>query len=98
MPRAPLARYAGIALFVVAILLPCVPFMDVGGYSMPYQDPTPDMLKQQAADVAAAEHRLAVAITISGVLGVCGLIALIYARRQDRSRKASNQGPDQVIS
>jgi hypothetical protein len=87
MPRARLALTAGIVLLVASCLLPCLPFFDVAGMSMPYQDPTPEMLAKQAADVAAAERRFTVHAAIAGVLAVLGLAALVYAWKHRRPRR-----------
>jgi hypothetical protein len=75
MARSRLALSAGILLLIASCLLPCLPLMDMAGNSMPYQDPKPEMVTKQAADISAAQHRLVVAAAIGGV------IAIIYARR-----------------
>jgi hypothetical protein len=88
MPRVRLAVTAAVLLLVVSCLVPCAPFADYAATSLPYQDPTPEMLKKQAAEIAAAEHRLAIHAAIAGVLAVLGLAALIYAWKNRRPRKA----------
>lgn len=88
MPRVRLAVAAGVLLIVASCLVPCAPFADYAADSLPYQDPTLEMLKKQAEQIAAAEHRLAVHAAIAGVLAVLGLAALIYAWRNRRPRKA----------
>ena len=75
-------------LLIASCVLPCIPFLDVAGTSMPYQDPTPGMLTKQTAETAAAEHRLAVAAAIGVALALGGVTALIYAYR---SRKPANE-------
>ena len=88
MSRARLALTAGVLLLVASCMLPCLPFLDLSGISMPYQDPTPEMLEKQAADIAAAERRLAVYAAVAGALAVIGLAAVVYAFTHRRSRKA----------
>lgn len=56
---------------------------------LPYEDPTTEMLQQQAKDIAAAERKLAVRAGISGVVAIVGPASLIYAARQARARRAS---------
>lgn len=84
MSRARLALAAGLLLLVAACLLPCLPLLDMSGSSIPYQDPTPEMLEEQAADVAAAERRLAAYAAIAGVLAVLALAAFVYAWKHRR--------------
>ena len=90
MSRARLAMTAGVLLLIASCLLPCLPFLDLSGISMPYQDPTPEMLEKQAADITAAEHRLAVHAAIAGALAVIGLAAFIYAWKHRQTRKADH--------
>ncbi|MFJ8582061.1 hypothetical protein [Micromonospora sp. NPDC093277] len=91
MSRARLALTAGVLLLVASCMLPCLPFLDLSGVSMPYQDPTPEMLEKQAADVAAAEHRLTVHTAIAGALALIGLAAFSYAWKHRRSRKTDHE-------
>ncbi|MFI0791997.1 hypothetical protein ACH4OY_04730 [Micromonospora rubida] len=86
MSRSRLAVAAGIFLLVASCGLPCLPFLDLSAVSLPYQDPTPGMLEEQAEEIAAAEHRLAVYAVVAGVLAILGLAALIYAWKHRRSR------------
>lgn len=86
MSRARLALTAGILLLVTSCLLPCVPLAEVSGGSMPYQDAPPELLTKQAAEVAAAEHRLVVAAAVAGALFVVALLAFWYAWRHRRPR------------
>ena len=48
------------------------------------------MLEKQAADITAAEHRLAVHAAIAGALAVIGLAAFIYAWKHRQTRKADH--------
>jgi hypothetical protein len=86
MTRVRLAVTVGVLLVLGSCVLACVPFLDLSADSLPYQDPTPEMVKKQAADIAAAEHKLAVHVWIAAALAVVGLAALIYAwcRRKPR--------------
>ncbi|WP_165949688.1 hypothetical protein [Micromonospora sp. KC207] len=52
--------------------------------SLPYQDPTPEMLEKQAADLAAAERRLAMCAAVADALALVGVAALAYAWRRRR--------------
>ncbi len=88
MPRARLALTAGVLLLIASCLLPCLPLLDLSGVSMPYQDPTPGMIEKQTADIAAAEHRLALHAAIAGALALLGLAAFFYAWKHRRSLKA----------
>ncbi|EWM66789.1 MULTISPECIES: hypothetical protein [unclassified Micromonospora] len=90
MSRARLALTAGVLLLVASCMLPCLPFLDLSGISMPYQDPTPEMLEKQAIDIAAAERKLALYAATAGALAVVGLAAVIYAFRHRRSRRADH--------
>ncbi|WP_433345876.1 hypothetical protein [Micromonospora sp. CA-111912] len=90
MSRARLAVAAGILLLVASCGLPCLPFLDLSAVSLPYQDPTPGMVEEQAEEIAAAEHRLAVYAVVAAVLAILGLAALIYAGKHRRPRKADH--------
>lgn len=79
MSRVRLALAAGFFLLVAACLLPCFSFLGMSGSSLPYQDPTPEMLEQQATDVAAAEQRFVMYAAVAGVLAVLAVVAFIYA-------------------
>jgi hypothetical protein len=92
MPSARLIRVAAMVLLVVGFVLPCAPLADYSGYSMPAQDPTLDMLAQQALDVAVAEHRLAVAAAISGALILAGVAGLVAAKKQAARERAAPRG------
>ncbi|MFC0532803.1 hypothetical protein, partial [Phytohabitans kaempferiae] len=54
--------------------------------SMPYQDPTPEMLEKQAADIAAAERIFTVSTAIAGALALIGLAAFFYSRMHRQTR------------
>jgi hypothetical protein len=69
---------SGLVLLAAAVVLPCGPLGDYAGASMPYQDPTPEMLHKQAAEVAALGHDLAVRLQVSALIGLVALAALGY--------------------
>jgi hypothetical protein len=82
--RLRIAYVAGTLLLVAACALPCASFAELSGASIPYQDPTPEMVQKQAAETAALEHQLVMRAWIGGALASAGLVALIYARRHRR--------------
>ncbi|GLW34926.1 hypothetical protein [Actinoplanes regularis] len=86
MPRARLFRLAGAIMLIVAFVLPCIAFMGAAGDLLPDQDPTPEMLKEQAA----ADFRFGVAVAVSCALIAGGLIAFIYAYKQGQPGKVRN--------
>jgi hypothetical protein len=96
MSRARLSAAAGALLLIAAILLPCGPASDYLGNAMPYQDPTEEMLQQQAAQATAIEHQLAIRGSVAAALAILGLAALIYAGRQRRSRQTDPRNLDQL--
>ncbi len=79
MSRSRVALSVGVLLLLASCLLPCLPLLQVAGTSLPYQDPTPEMLQQHAANVAAAERRLAVCAAVAAALALLGLAALVLA-------------------
>jgi hypothetical protein len=95
MPRARLAVILGSVLLVVACALPCLPFADLSGASLPYQDPTPDMLHKQAADIAAARTNFIISLLVSTILtltGIGGVSYGIWTRRAKRRNHHGKQG------
>ncbi|NJC71691.1 hypothetical protein HC031_18480 [Planosporangium thailandense] len=87
MSRSRLALICGIVLVAAAFVIPCRLFGDYAGASMPYQDPTSEMLRKQAAEVAALRHELVTRLEISALVGVVGMTALgwgLWTRRQER--------------
>ncbi|GGM33168.1 hypothetical protein GCM10011608_17070 [Micromonospora sonchi] len=91
MPRARLALTIGVVLFVASCVLPCGPLLDEIGASFPYQDPTPEMLEKQAAEIAAAEQALAARLQITVGVVLVGAAATAYGlwawHRTRRSRR-----------
>ncbi|MEV0157170.1 hypothetical protein AB0H57_26055 [Micromonospora sp. NPDC050686] len=84
MSRPHPALIAGVLLLIAACVLPGIPFADLAGKSLPYQDAPPHLVEQHAAEVAATEHRLLVAAAIAVVLAVLGVTALVHGWRQRR--------------
>ena len=80
---------ASSAVFLLAaILLPCGPFLRWSAASLPYQDPTPEMVKRQAAELADLERTLLVHIGISVVLALASLAAFGCALRFRRKYRS----------
>ncbi|MEO3746083.1 hypothetical protein [Plantactinospora sp. B5E13] len=78
MLRTRLALAAGALLVVGACVLPCGPLADEMGASFPYQDPTPEMLLRQAAEIAEARRVLVTRLWIAAGVAVVGLALLLY--------------------
>jgi hypothetical protein len=94
--HARLAVISGLVLLAAAVVLSGGPFGDYAGASMPYQDPTPEMLHKQAAEVAALRHDLVTRLQISALAGPIGLTALSYGLWTWRNnRRSSETGTDQ---
>jgi LPXTG-motif cell wall-anchored protein len=90
MVRTRLVVIGGMLFLVTACLLTCGPFAEWSGASMPYQDPTPEMLQQQTTEVEALRHTLLVRSAMSLVLGLAGLGAfgyLLWRRRRERGAR-----------
>ncbi|ROT31386.1 hypothetical protein EF879_17595 [Micromonospora sp. HM5-17] len=68
----------GALLLVGACVLPCGPIGDKVGAMFPYQDPTPEMLRRQAAEVAEAHRVLVTRLWIAAGVAVAGLALLAY--------------------
>lgn len=82
-----LAILAGLVLVAVACCLPTFTFLELSGTSLPYQDPTPDMLQQQASEVADLERELAVRLVIGAGLGAFGVaLAVVGVTRMQIGR------------
>ncbi|MBY8875903.1 hypothetical protein K7640_29150 [Micromonospora sp. PLK6-60] len=84
MSRPHPALVVGILLLIAACVLPGIRFADLAGTSLPHQDAPPHLVEQHAADVAAAEHRLLVAVAVAAVLAVLGVTAVAHGWRQRR--------------
>lgn len=97
MPRPLKFLIAGGVLLVVACVLPC--WMLLQHVDIPYQDPTPEMLQEQAARHRAADRAWLTWIPIGIVLTVAGLVVCGYGlftgRRGsgDANQVADNDGP-----
>jgi hypothetical protein len=63
----------GTLLLVAACALPCASFVELSGSSMPYQDPTAEMIQEQAAEVTELEHQLVTRALIASGLAIAGL-------------------------
>lgn len=92
MTRARLSLIAGIVMIVAACVLPCWTFVALSAASLPYQDPTPEMLAEQAAEVSALERALVLDLSIAAVLALLGVLACVYGFRRQRHRPSA--GPD----
>jgi hypothetical protein len=86
----------GVLLIVVAIALPCSTLIDLAGTGLPYQDPTAEMLQQQAAHLASLHRRMAVLGWISTGLVLAGVLVLVYAIRTRPERGAADPGTSQA--
>lgn len=82
--RAQLSSVGGGLLLVVAACTPCLPLANWAGGGLPYQDPTPEMLAQQAAEQAAAGRSLLLWTVVAVVLGVAGAALLVIGIRSLR--------------
>jgi hypothetical protein len=91
MSRTRLALTAGVILFVASCVLSSLAFLDLAETSMPYQDPTPEMLEKQAADIAAAERMFTVSTAIAGALALIGLAAFFYSRKHRQTRMTDHE-------
>jgi hypothetical protein len=81
--RLRLIAILGAVLLGAATILLCGTIGDQFAASLPYQDPTPDMLQQQVADMATARHNAITRLWISAGLAIIGLTALICSGRPD---------------
>ena len=82
MKRMRTARIAGTAMVVIGAAIPVAIFAVTAGTSLPYQDPTPAMLAQQAREIAQANRMLAAGATVGAVLIVAGVAVLVAVGRQ----------------
>jgi hypothetical protein len=79
--RLRLVAILGAVLLLAAAVLLCGSLGDEFATSLPYQDPTPDLLHQQAVEMAAARHNTITRLWISGSLAIVGLTALVGSAR-----------------
>jgi hypothetical protein len=77
----------GFALLMTALILPCGPSADYAGASLPYQDPTPELLDRQAAEIAAIKHELVARFRVSALVALVGFAAIGYATWTWRRRR-----------
>jgi hypothetical protein len=73
----PTMRAASAIASVVGFLAAVFCFLGLAGASLPYQDPTPEMLSAQASSIRRWEAALAGSV----VLGVGGLVGFVKSRR-----------------
>lgn len=76
-------------MIVVACALPLRTFLELSGTSLPYQDPTPDMVAEQAARIAALERALVFDLSIATLSASLGALAITYGLRRRRRRGAA---------
>lgn len=95
MSRPRLALIVGVVLVAAAFLLPCGALADHAGASMPYQDPTADMLQQQAAELAALRQQIVTRLQISSLIGLTGLAGIAYGLWVRRRNRRSIDQPTQ---
>lgn len=85
MTRSRLFLAIGLVLLAVAAVVPLGTLGALAGTSLPYQDPTPQLLEQQAARIASLQRELAVRASISGVLLAGSALTLVHAWRRRRT-------------
>jgi hypothetical protein len=79
-------RRLGLFLIVAAVTVPAWVLCMSSGTFIPYQDPTPEMQAQYAADVAAADRRLVISLIVGVLLLIAGMALLVRAARRDREK------------
>ncbi|MQA82850.1 MAG: hypothetical protein GEV10_31095 [Streptosporangiales bacterium] len=84
MTRSRVFLAVGLVLLAVALVVPLGTLGALAGTSLPYQDPTPQLLDEQAARIASLQRDLAVRASISGILIAGSALTLVYARRRRR--------------
>jgi len=80
--RARFSVIAGVAMIVIGCALPWRTFGEWSAASLPYQDPTPEMVAEQAARVSALEQALLIELSVAVVLASLGVFACSYGFRQ----------------
>jgi hypothetical protein len=73
---------AGATMVVVGAAIPVAIFTLTAGTSLPYQDPTPEMLAQQTREIAHASRMLAAGTAVGAVLIVAGIAVLVAVGRR----------------
>ncbi|MGC9666772.1 hypothetical protein ACNTMW_09475 [Planosporangium sp. 12N6] len=64
----------GWALIALSVVMPCLAFSFYSSAMLPFQDPTPEMLAQQAKDV----HQTEVLLLIAGAVGLSTLLVGVW--------------------
>jgi hypothetical protein len=77
-------RELGWLLIGFGVLIACAGVVPLTGASMPFQDPTHDMLVKQASDVRQAEVLLVVGVLVGTVAFTTGVLLVVWARRPTR--------------
>jgi hypothetical protein len=77
-------RELGWVLIALSVVLSCVAGSFYAGATMPYQDPTPEMLAQQAKDVRAAGIQMLIGGTLGLACLVAGIWLIVWGRRLAR--------------
>ncbi|MEO3892646.1 hypothetical protein [Nonomuraea sp. B5E05] len=89
-------RMIGVLAICAGLLLPVASCMATAGTYLPYQDPTPEMLKEQAEAIARADLLNLRAMTAGTLLTLTGLALLAYGavRRRRGSRRTTQSDHD----
>ncbi|WP_283139576.1 hypothetical protein [Rhizohabitans arisaemae] len=77
-------RTVGAWAVCVGLFLPVIAFMVTSGTYLPYQDPTPEISKKYAEEVAYANLVNLVALSVGALLVGVGAALLVYARTKRR--------------
>ena len=83
-------RAIGILAICVGLLLPVASCMATAGTYLPYQDPTPEMLKEQAETIARADVMNLRAMAVGALPFLTGVALLAYRAVRRRRRSATN--------
>jgi lysylphosphatidylglycerol synthetase-like protein (DUF2156 family) len=83
-------RELGWVLVALSLLAPCVTFALFSFARLPYQDPTPVMLAQQAREIHQANVLETAVGTIALVCFAAGVWLIVWARR--RARRPAQPG------
>ena len=75
-------RELGWVLVALSLVAPCVTCGILSGVYLPYQDPTPEMLAQQARDVHQADVVTALVGAIALVCLATGIWLIVWGRRR----------------
>ncbi|MEV3985926.1 hypothetical protein [Nonomuraea sp. NPDC049758] len=83
-------RTIGVLAICVGLLLPVASCMATAGTYLPYQDPTPEMLKEQAETIARADLMNFRAMTAGALLTLTGVALLAYRAVRRRWGSTTN--------